>query len=367
MLNYEFPPLGGGASPVSYEIAKSYVKLDHKVDVVTMHYKDLPYFEKKDGINIYRVKCLRGKKEICHPWEQLTYIWSAKKFLKNHLKNHAYDINHTHFIIPTGIISLWLKKKYHLPYIITSHGSDVPGYNPDRFKFLHKFTGPILKEICKNAKSVTTPSNYLKDLIKNKIDFNLKKKIVVLPNGARNFYIPRIKKENIIFSSGRLFERKGFQFLIMAFNKLYLKNWKLYILGDGPYKEKLVKLAKNNKNIIFTGWIDNKNKKYIDVVNKAKIFSLLSQSESQGIVYLEAMSTGCAIIASNITACKETITLDIGYLVERENVEEITKKIKTLIENEEKLRKFMKNSRKRYKKMYTYENIIKKYEQLLFK
>jgi len=34
MLNYEFPPLGGGASPVSYEIAKGYVKLGHKVDVV---------------------------------------------------------------------------------------------------------------------------------------------------------------------------------------------------------------------------------------------------------------------------------------------------------------------------------------------
>ena len=36
MLNYEFPPLGGGASPVSYELAKGYVKLGHGVDVVTM-------------------------------------------------------------------------------------------------------------------------------------------------------------------------------------------------------------------------------------------------------------------------------------------------------------------------------------------
>ena len=114
MLNYEFPPLGGGASPVSYEIAKGYAKLGHKVDVVTMSYKDLPEKETKDKINIYRVKCLRSKKEICHPWEQLTYIISAKKFLKKHLKNNNYDINHTHFIIPTGVIALWLKKKFGL-------------------------------------------------------------------------------------------------------------------------------------------------------------------------------------------------------------------------------------------------------------
>ena len=36
MLNYEFPPLGGRASPVSYEIVKGYVKLGHDVSVVTI-------------------------------------------------------------------------------------------------------------------------------------------------------------------------------------------------------------------------------------------------------------------------------------------------------------------------------------------
>jgi hypothetical protein len=40
VLNYEFPPLGGGASPVSYEIAKGYAKnKNNSVDVVTMGYK----------------------------------------------------------------------------------------------------------------------------------------------------------------------------------------------------------------------------------------------------------------------------------------------------------------------------------------
>jgi len=50
ILNYEFPPLGGGASPVSYEIAKGYVKLGHEVSVVTMVFQGLKKFEIKDGI-----------------------------------------------------------------------------------------------------------------------------------------------------------------------------------------------------------------------------------------------------------------------------------------------------------------------------
>jgi len=76
VLNYEFPPLGWWASPVSYEISKWYVELWYQVDVITMWYKGLPEYEKMDWINIYRVKCLRTKKQVCHPWEQLTYLYS---------------------------------------------------------------------------------------------------------------------------------------------------------------------------------------------------------------------------------------------------------------------------------------------------
>ena len=172
MLNYEFPPLGGGASPVTYEIAKGYAHLGHKVDVVTMGYKGLSKYQKSDKINIYRIPCIRWKKEISSPFEHLTFILSAAIFFGKHLTKTRYDINHTQFILPTGVISLWLKKRYGLPYIITSHGSDVPGYNPDRFRLLHNFTKPLLVTICNNALILTTPSSYLAGLIKEKIGKN---------------------------------------------------------------------------------------------------------------------------------------------------------------------------------------------------
>ena len=181
MLNYEFPPLGGGASPVSYEIAKGYVKLGHEVDVVTMGYSELPENEIKDGINIYRVKCMRKKKEICQPWEQLSYINSAKKFLRVHMKTHSYDINHTHFIIPTGVLALWMKKKYGLSYIVTSHGSDVLGYNNKRaFKYLYPLLKGKWKKIIKEAKFVTTPSQFLQGKIKEITNYG---NFIVIYNG----------------------------------------------------------------------------------------------------------------------------------------------------------------------------------------
>jgi glycosyltransferase involved in cell wall biosynthesis len=179
-LNFEFPPLGGGASPVSYEIAKRLVDLGHKVDLVTMSYRDLPRQETIDGINVIRVPSLRKHKSHSSPLEHLSFIINAKKFLRRFLKSNQYHICHTHFLIPTGILAEWIKRIFGLDYVITMHGSDVPGYNSDRFKLMHKFTGPLLRKIARSAKAITSPSKFLLDLaLKNIGPFNY----VHIPNG----------------------------------------------------------------------------------------------------------------------------------------------------------------------------------------
>ena len=361
MLNYEFPPLGGGASPVSYETAKGYVKLGHEVSVVTMSFRGLPEFEIKEGIKIYRIPCLRSNKEICRPWEQYTYIISAKRFLREHLKTNSYDINHTHFIIPTGVISLWLKKKYNLPYIITSHGSDVPGYNPDRFILLHKFTKPMIKKILKNAKVVTSPSKYLADLIKNQIgDYTIK----VIPNGIYpNKFQPK-KKKRIILSTGRLLPRKGFQYLIEAVRDKNCGHV-VHIAGDGPMMNELKEMAKKSKTkIVFHGWMNNNSKEYKHLLGTACIYVLASEKENASIALLEAMSAGCAVITTNVSGCPETVG-DVGLVVEPKNENEIREIIGKLIKNPALIKKKGKLARERILKEYNWDNLIKEYLEVL--
>ena len=264
VLNYEFPPLGGGASPVSYEVIKRLVAQERYIaDVVTMGYKDLPAYEEIiPGLKVYRVKGLRSKKEICYPHEQLTYLASAFFRCRQLLRKSNYDICHAHFLIPTGILAWVLKKRYKLKYVITSHGSDVPGYNEDRFTFLHKFTGPILKLVARGAKKIITPSKYLGSLILNNIDSTLEDKIEYIPNGIDiDRFIPA-KKRNIILSTGRLLPRKGFQYLIQAVSDL-IPAYEVHICGDGPMMPELKKLAeKSNTKIIFHGWVDNDSDQY---------------------------------------------------------------------------------------------------------
>ena len=47
VLNYEYPPIGGGGASVSRDIAVHLVELGHEVVVVTMKYGDLPRSEEQ--------------------------------------------------------------------------------------------------------------------------------------------------------------------------------------------------------------------------------------------------------------------------------------------------------------------------------
>lgn len=356
MLNYEFPPLGGGGSYVSYEIAKNLVKQGHKVDVVTMGFKDLAGFEVVDGINIYRVKCLRKKKESCQPWEQLSYIFSAKKFLKKHLKKEKYDINHTHFIIPTGFLSLWLKKKCGLNYVVTSHGSDVLGHNK-RFRLMYPLLSGIWKKIVLQSKFVTSPSEFL---LKRIQELAKGSNVVVIPNGIEPNKFKPMKKEKYILVVARLFKNKGVQDVLDGLEGLNLRDWKVLIVGDGPYREELEKKCEENgleKNVEFLGWVDNKAKKLKELYGKATVFISASWFESFGLTVLEALQAECYVLASDNLGYKE-LNLGKEHYFGVQDPDNLKEKLKELFKKEE-------IQGKKFDKKYEWNNLIKDYEEVL--
>ena len=366
VLNYEFPPLGGGASPVSYELALKLSETgDFDIDVVTMGYKDLSKYEEVNkNFRIHRVKCWRSRKEICHPWEQATYLVSGWFKCKELLKKNKYDICHCHFIIPVGVLALRLKKKFGLSYVVTSHGSDVPGFNTDRFKLLHNFTGHLLCKITSEAKTIISPSNYLRDLILNNISATIKNKTVVIPNGIdTNKFTPQAKKKQI-FSSGRLLPRKGFQYLIQAVSADDI-GYEVHIAGDGPMMSELKTLAEKSKTkIIFHGWLSNNGREYKDLLEQSAIFVLASEKENASIALLEAMSAGCAIIATNISGCPETIG-EAGVLINPQDSDDLKLKIITAVNNQSRLDELQKMALDRVIKIYNWDIVLKDYIKVL--
>ena len=141
MLNYEYPPIGGGASPVTRSLSEHLAAAGHEVDVVMMGYRKLPFLESFGRLRVFRGPALRRSPVRAVTVEMLSYLAAALPVALG-LSRQRYNLIHAHFLVPTGLLALALGRARHLPTVITAHGSDVPGYNPDRFTRGHRLLGP---------------------------------------------------------------------------------------------------------------------------------------------------------------------------------------------------------------------------------
>lgn len=317
VLNYEFPPIGGGGGAVSRDLAIMMKKRGHGVSVVTMQFGDLPEKEEIEGVTVYRVKCLRKEAGVCHPHEQLTYIVSSIRFFKKHLQKEQFDICHVHFIIPTGAAALYLKQHFHIPYMITAHGSDVEGYNQKRFKLMHKILRPFWKKIVREAGAVIAPSRFLEELM---LQNDRTGRYTIIPNGIDLPYYRKLAAEHSktksMVTMCRLQEPKGVQDVICAFAEVKQPGWTLKVLGDGPYRSELERLAEKLKvkdSVIFYGWVKNKSDQYETLLGESYLYLSGSRFENCPMSVLEAAAAGCRLLISDIPAHRQLIEEDVFF------------------------------------------------------
>ena len=357
MLNHEFPPVGGGASPITFELSKQLVQTGHSVDVVTMHYGDLPRFETVDGVNIYRTPAIRKRPNICYAHELATYVPGAAIKTVRLAKREQYDVIHCHFIIPGGPLA-WLVNKFtHIPFIITCHGSDVPGYNPDRFKLLHKILLPLWRRLIRRTSLLTSPSESLKNLILEKYP---DAEIDIVPNGIYTEQFGKGPKEKSILMCSRILPRKGFQYAIEAIRDIEL-DWQVNVVGEGPYLPELKRLAENSKTEIkFWGWLDKNDREFSELLSKSSIFIFPSEAENFPAVLLEAMSAGMAIITSTAGGCPEVVG-DAGLLVEPRDTDGIRKMLVKLVESDQLRGQLGQAALERAQQKFNWKKIAQQY------
>ena len=364
VLNYEYPPIGGGGAPASREIARGYVQKGHVVHVVSARFGELPFEELVDGMRVYRLPCLPSRKELSHPREHLSFVVAAMRFLRRHLKYHAYDVCHAHFLLPTGLVALYLRRQFGLPYLITAHGSDIPGYNVDRFKLLHRFTPPLLRRICDSAVQIVAPSDYVIGLLGDNIQRYPEGKVIKIPNGIDLDQFVPLRKENIILATGRFLPRKGFQHLIRAVSDVDL-GFEVHICGDGPMRAQLQQLAARSRTrIIFHGWVDASSFSYRQLLASASIFVLPSTCENASISLLEGMSAGCAMVTSNVSGCPETVAA-CGVLIDPTDTAALTTTLIALTRDSGLRERLQTSARQRVAQVFAWDRIAQAYEHRL--
>jgi L-malate glycosyltransferase len=266
-----------------------------------------------------------------------------------------YVVNHTHFIFPGGIIAYVLKRFSGLHYVITAHGSDVPNYNPNRFRVLHRVLRPLWRKVVADADLILCPSRSIEELIKAAAP---EARTHIIPNAIdTDKFKPGQKNPRSLLVVTRMFERKGVQYTLRALAQMR-GQFDVDIVGDGPYLPTLKSLAKElGVDARFWGHIDNDSQQLKDLYRTAAIFVFTSEAENFPIVLLEAMIAGAAVITSDGTGCAE-VAADAGLLVPIRNPQAIKEALTRLVRDPQLAQNLGAAGRERVISRFSWDGVI---------
>ncbi len=312
ILCYELPPLGGGGSKVCMGLARALVELGHEVRVITSSYRGLLREDEIDGVKVHRVPTWRRHLDRSTPPELAVYATCLLAHLLRFRPDREADVCHVHFVFPDGLVAWLMGRLIGLRYVLTAHGSDVPGYNPSRFVFLHQLLAPLWRQTVRGAVRLVCASPTLANLVSRSAGDLWP---AVIPNGFDpDRFSPARQKQEGLLCVARLFDRKGVQHLVAAVRELELA-MPLHIVGDGPSRRLLEDLAQGSRTPVhFHGWLDNDAPELRELYERCTVFVLPSSAENFPVSLLEAMAAGMAIITTVDTGCVDVVA-DTALLV----------------------------------------------------
>lgn len=293
-----------------------------------------------------------------------------EQLLLNNLTINQYDLIHAATLFSEGAVALSLFKKYNIPYCVTVRGSDINFYLK---KMPHLWK--LGQEVLKNAKKIIFISPYSqKKLFKknflNPLFINLATKSVVISNGMEDFWHQHlftpleIKNPYFLLYVGRFDKNKNVLSLIEAVRRLRSEKPELQLTligGKGDKEKKIHDLIKKYDWLHYKGEV-YKHEELLLHYRQHQIFSMVSHSETFGLVYLEALSQGLPVIYTAEQGFDGVFgDLEIGYGTNAKSIENIAEKIKKTVDNYHFLQKNILNISF---SQFEWKNIAKQYNNL---
>jgi len=270
--------------------------------------------------------------------------------------NNRFDLIHCHWLIPQGFFCALIKFFRGTPYLLTAHGGDV-----------YSFKGiPVIPNLIKFALKRSTFCTVNSQATRNQVlKFSKNSSIKVVPMGVdlkefhpgnynEKFKAPFGEKNLLLLGVGRLAEKKGFKYLIEAMPLILqeIPSAKLVIIGFGPQKARLENQIQQLELASSISLIGGKTGKELqdwfasaDIFIGPSIITADGDTEGQGVVFLEAMASGTAVIASDVGGIKDAVRDNIsGLLVPEKNPQAIAEKVLTLAKNNQLKEKLIQNA-----------------------
>ena len=322
------PDIGGVETHVK-EISERLVKAGHDVEVITTD--PTGKLNKKDTIN--GVKVIRFRSFA--PGN--AYYFAPQIYF--YLKKHNYDVLHAHsyHALPALFAALG-KRERRLVFTPHYHRSGHTAFR----NLLHKPYRILGKMIFSRADSVICVSEYEKGLVES--DFRVAEKTVKIPNGINLSEFENLKRqqkkdgEKILLYVGRLEEYKGVQYIIQSLHEL--QDFRLKVVGKGPYEAELHNMAKNLGVADRVEWLKDLSRgELLECYASADVFLMLSSHEAYGITVAEALAAGTPCVVAKGSALEEFVDgiqcLGIDEPIKKERIINLVNQLKDVKSNSE--------------------------------
>lgn len=245
---------------------------------------------------------------------------------------------------PDAVLSFM--DKYNIFTILASRFLNLHVFVSDRSNPKSKLSLSlsVLKRITyRYATGIISQTSLAKEIIES---FTGHKNVRVIPNPVKQVQLfPEIPREKIIINIGRIVPEKGQKYLIQAFAKLDVEDWQLVILGDGPLREDLEKqviLLGLTDKVIMPGAVDDID----EWLARSSVFAFSSISEGFPNALVEAMAAGLPCVSFDCDAGpRDIIKNEVnGFLVEKENINELAYKLNILMTDTELVKNIITNA-----------------------
>ena len=286
-----------------FDFTKEWEKIGHNVDVIKPNFilnsflRGKPYYKSGKYEDIYNINY----------W---TPFWFGvnRKISRYCGNDDGFNVNNYDIVVahmPSGIL---FADKFGVPFVAGIHNSDIEVLTKPLYKIHFRNR---LEKALKNAKAIACRSFVLRDkLIKLYPEFE--KKTFVAPSGIDEKFIVKrsepVLDNNLsikILTCAHFKKRKNIDKVIKACKGL--ESFELTVVGDGKDRKKLEKI---DKTVKFLGHLAHDE--VLAKMRESDVFILPSIGETFGMVYLEAMASGC------ITVCTKGDGID-GIIKNGEN------------------------------------------------
>lgn len=255
------------------------------------------------------------------------------------------DVVHVHWIIPQGIVALFIPKR--IPLLVTTLGGDLYALNAAPIRALKA-------RVVRRAARITVMNA---DMAAKVVELGAAAESVeVMPMGAQ---LDAVRPRSIrgagdplrVLFVGRLVEKKGLSHLIDAVRALPAGTVRLRVVGDGPLSAALREQAAG-LDVEFVGQLgrDGLFAEYAaaDVAVYPSVQASSGDRDGLPVALLEAMGSGCAIVASRIPGIDEAVVDGVsGVLVTSGRADELTETLARLASDDDLLATLGEGARER--------------------